>query len=645
MSTSDPIDSNQKPIEDGASALSKNIEVAGLLSVNLLQVMKGVSSVVGKIPLGPLSTLLKGFINIGTNVANKFLEIDAIASKMTQTFGTGKANIQQTKETLYDAGAEMLTFSKSFKTINEAMEGANKLASDYSALLNRSILLSKESIVELQLVIEATGVGSEKLIPGFVNAGFQISRVKEEMEGVMNYAIGMGVNVNAVSSRVADNLKQFDKYNFQNGIQGLTKMATQAAKLGVDMKDIFTVADKLMDPDEAIKMSSALQRLGVTSSALLDPLKLMDMAQNSPEELQNEIAKMATQYSKLNEKTGQFEIINKREFKAIAEASNMSVESLSLISKKGLEAKTILSQLSIPTFNMSEEDQSLVTSLAQFDKGTGEYKIKVGQGDQAKEKSVGLLTPEDFDELRKSVKPEKIEDVAKDQLSINQSLNRAIETLNQTQLEGIVTNRELNKTMQQFTTGAKTFAKAQVGSDVDANKKGEGLRTANTPEKITKGLEKKGSGLIDSVKEVFNQPIPPTSQPAQDFIFRPGQDPLRFSEGDLVMGIDEESLSNAIKSKKTSNYKEESFNNYKIPSESNDKSLDRFNEVKNQSQTITNIQQASGEITLNVVIKAEVPSGMDKEKFNTLITDTGVMQNIKREIEKVTSNFSLTPKK
>ena len=182
MSTGDPIDSNQKTTEEGDSALRANIELAGVSAVSLLKVMQGVSAVVGKIPLGPLSTLLKGFINIGTNVAEQFLKIDAIASKMTQTFGTGKANIQQTKETLYDAGAEMLTFSKSFKDINSAMEGANKLASDYSATLNRSILLSKQSIVELQLVIEATGVGSDKLIPGFVNAGFQISRVKEEKD-------------------------------------------------------------------------------------------------------------------------------------------------------------------------------------------------------------------------------------------------------------------------------------------------------------------------------------------------------------------------------------------------------------------------------------------------------------------------------
>jgi hypothetical protein len=35
----------------------------------------------------------------------------------------------------------------------------------------------------------------------------------------------------------------------------------------------------------------------------------------------------------------------------------------------------------------------------------------------------------------------------------------------------------------------------------------------------------------------------PAKPPAQDFVMRPGQAPLQFSKGDLVMGIDEGSLS------------------------------------------------------------------------------------------------------
>ncbi len=636
--TTDP---NQKGDTEG-SALVKKLQLIGKDTFNITEGLGKITGLLTKLPLGPLKNLFSGILGVTTGVADQFLKIDAIASKMTQTFGIGKANIQQTKETLYDAGAELLTFSKSFDSINEAMEGANKIAASYSATLNRSILLSKESIVELQAVTEATGVGTDKLIPAFVNAGIRISSVGDEMKDVMNYAISMGVNVNAVASRVADNLKQFDKYNFQNGVQGLTKMATQAAMLGTDMGKVFEIADKLMDPDSAIEMSAALQRLGVTQSDLLDPLRLMDLAQNDPAELQNQIAQMAKQFGKLNEQTGQFEIINKRGFKEVAAAMGYPVDELSKMAKRGMEADTILSQLSMPTFDMTEDDKSLITNLAQFDKATGEYKIKVGQ----EEKAVGLLTDKDFEELRKAVEPKEVKDVAQEQLSANQVLNRSLETLNQTQIEGIVTNKTLNTTMQSFNTKAQAFTKKQVGDDVSKNKEKIGIRDAKKIEEILpKGKEK-----ITDIATNLNDTI------AKDFIFRPGQDPLRFSEGDLVMGIDEKSLSNP---KKPSEFSEESLNNYKIPSEgsekslntykipsdSNDNSLDRFNEVKSQSQTITNIQQASGEITLNVVIKAEVPAGMDKEMFNTLITDTNVIQNIKNNIEKVSSNFNLTPKK
>jgi hypothetical protein len=200
--------------------------------------------------------------------------------------------------------------------------------------------------------------------------------------------------------------------------------------------------------------------------------------------------------------------------------------------------------------------------------------------------------------------------------------------------------------MQKFTKGAQTFTKDRIDKDVKLNKSSDSVRKVETIEAAKTAGEDKlvgTEGIISSFTAAMNPTTTPP--PAEDFIFRPGQDPLRFSEGDLVMGIDEESLGNSLNVKKPSEFREESFNNYKIPSESNDRSLDRFNEVKSQSQTITNIQQASGEITLNVVIKAEVPPGMDKEMFNTLITDTNVIQNIKSNIEKVSSNFNLTPKK
>jgi hypothetical protein len=91
-------------------------------------------------------------------------------------------------------------------------------------------------------------------------------------------------------------------YNFEGGIKGLAKMAATSERLGLSMQTVFNQADKIMNPEGAIEMSAALQRLGVTSSGLLDPLRAMDLAQNDPEQLQKEMVNLGKEFTRFNEK-------------------------------------------------------------------------------------------------------------------------------------------------------------------------------------------------------------------------------------------------------------------------------------------------------------------------------------------------------
>jgi hypothetical protein len=102
-------------------------------------------------------------------------------------------------------------------------------------------------------------------------------------------------------------MESMNKYNFQGGVDGLAKMAAQASSMRIDMKTTLNFAEGLYNPEKAIEMSSALQRLGVTQSDLLDPLRLMDLSLNDPTELQNQLVQMTEQFVQLNEK-GQFQI-------------------------------------------------------------------------------------------------------------------------------------------------------------------------------------------------------------------------------------------------------------------------------------------------------------------------------------------------
>ena len=103
-------------------------------------------------------------------------------------------------------------------------------------------------------------------------------------------------------------MNYMNQFTFQGGVEGLAKMAAQAVSLRINMDSTLNLANRLFDPENAIETAAAMQRLGATQSDLLDPLRLMDLAQNDPTELQNQIAEMSKQFVQLN-KDGNFEIM------------------------------------------------------------------------------------------------------------------------------------------------------------------------------------------------------------------------------------------------------------------------------------------------------------------------------------------------
>jgi len=183
--------------------------------------------------------------------------------------------IADASPTLVKLGIDQTEAAANYTKIADAMGGA--------------VSMGTEAIVEMSAAAKISGTDAGALAAKFREVGVSVYDAGDQMKEVANYARNVGVSVSAVSSGVLSNLNKLNTMNFQGGVEGLTRMAAQAARLGVDMGKVLQTADSLMDPDKAIDMAASLQRLGVTSSALLDPLRAMDMAQNDPEALQNEM--------------------------------------------------------------------------------------------------------------------------------------------------------------------------------------------------------------------------------------------------------------------------------------------------------------------------------------------------------------------
>ncbi|NBO22516.1 hypothetical protein EBU94_04140, partial [bacterium] len=224
-------------------------------------------------------------------------------------------------------------------------------------IFGRNVQLTEDEYTNLLATQKVTGVNVENLEKGFLNAGMSIKDITETMYEVTQVASAIGVNAKTLSSTVVDNLDKLNRYGFQNGIDGLARMAAKTQLLRIDFQTITSFADKLFSPEKAIETAATLQRLGATSASLLDPLKLMDMAQNDVGALTNELGDLFATYVDFDEETKQFKILPgaRADIRALSEELGIPVDQIEkmAIGTKDLEKK--LSEISFAGFEVDDD--------------------------------------------------------------------------------------------------------------------------------------------------------------------------------------------------------------------------------------------------------------------------------------------------
>jgi hypothetical protein len=195
------------------------------------------------------------------------------------------------------------------------------------------------------------------------------------------------------------------------------------------MSSTLSIADGLFDPEKAISMAASMQRLGVAQSDLLDPLRLMDLAQNDPAELQNQIAKMSEQFVRLN-KDGNFEIMPgaKRQMKEIESAMGLPAGQLAKMALGSAELAEKMKAIKFPGGDITEDQRTMIANMAEMNKGTGKYEVSfTGEKGEKVTKSVAELSKPDIEALSKQ--PKTLEDVAKSQLTQQESMAASLATI------------------------------------------------------------------------------------------------------------------------------------------------------------------------------------------------------------------------
>ena len=368
------------------------------------------------------------------------LDIDTLSSKMLAQFGQSELMAQSMRAAL----------SESLDAIQEmggTLEEVANLQQRTAEVLGRNVVLSADGAKDLYASYKVTNIEVGKMVSSMADVGTSAYNTASEMKKVVDIARESGVNAQLVSGKVIDNMKYLNQFNFEGGVSGLAKMAAQASMLRIDMRETMNFAERVYKPEGAIEMAAALQRLGVAQGDLLDPLKLMDLSQNDPAELQNQIAQMSKQFVDLKEDGSGFEIApgGKRQLQEIAEAMKMPYTELTKMALAGADFDKKMKEISFPKEFADEKDRNLIANMAEMGKGR-QYQVTIG----GKPKDVDQLTAKDIEDLKvaSQTAPKTMEELAQSQLdtltAISGGINRLV-TLPGKMAAGTYTADELLK--------------------------------------------------------------------------------------------------------------------------------------------------------------------------------------------------------
>lgn len=426
---------------------------------------------------------MKEYANIGTQIRLDLEQINALAGQLNKTFGETRERIGAIEGTLRDV-------EPFFKSLGVTANEAASFISQLSVESKKNVIASSESLKELLTTSKVLGQEPDRFVGPLTDVGIQFGNIQENLEGSVNYVRSIGMNTQEIFSDVVRNSEMMNRYNFEGGVMGLTKMAAQSAMLRVNMTATANLAEKVFDPEGAIEVASAMQRLGVNMGMLSDPFALMDASINDPAGLQKSIADVAARFTVFDEKSKSFKIDpgGIRQLREIAQATGVSYENLTKMGLAAANSGEIMKQLSFAG-SLSEEDKMYVANLAEMQGGDYVIKVKNEEGKEEFKK----LSELGEDQLKATIEaskaaPKSMEDIARAQLSAGEIAANNLAAIRQNLVGGIADTRGIRE-LPELTRGV---------TDSVANALRETLPQKDQVTGVTDEIAKKfGTNIID----------------------------------------------------------------------------------------------------------------------------------------------------
>lgn len=404
---------------------------------------------------------------VGGDILKQIQNEEQLRTDINEQIGITGNLSRSVRDTIIESTTSALRFgygmsdvSKMFQSMAEITGKANFMSvetANKSYSVARSFVGSLGDVGRLLGEAEKVGLGASDTLTAIEKTG--------------RSSLGLGLNTKKTTELLKTDLSKLNEYGFKNGIDGLNRMVQKSVEFRMNLGEVFKIADKVMSPDGAIELTANLQVLGGAIGDFNDPMKLMYMATNNVEGLQDALIGAAGGLATYNQEQGRFEItgVNLRRAKEMAAQLGIEYKEFAKGAIAAQERLSVVQDLAGKGFGLNEKDTEFIANLSQMKDGKMVLSIPEDVSQKlgvATETAISDLTQQQIEILKankEELEQKPLEDVAREQFSkikliqmdVNALANRAIKGYT-TPVRDIAENSGMVKSLQEIATvGAK----------------------------------------------------------------------------------------------------------------------------------------------------------------------------------------------
>jgi hypothetical protein len=389
-----------------------------------------------------VKTIFSAIGAVGDQILNQLARESQLRTDINESIGIAGDLSKTLRDDIVDSTAAGIRFGYGMNNVRDMIRKIMEESGRFNLVSQKTIestfATSRAFIGDLRDMGEA--------ISQFEKIGVGASSATVAIEKAGKGSLELGLSGKKTTQDLRTNIEKLNEFGFKNGIQGLAEMSRKATEFRISMGEAFKIAENVMDPDKAIELSANLQVLGGAIGDFNDPLKLMYMATNNVEGLQDALIEAAGSLATYNSEQGRFEIsgVNLRRAREMAKTLGIDYKELTrtaIASQERLAASTALMGKGL---NLKPEDQEFLTNLSRMDGGKMIIDVpeslqkKLGITEQSK--AIEDLSQVQIDALlqnREQFQKMSVEDIARDQLDNVENIRRDVAAMVQMQLRNL----------------------------------------------------------------------------------------------------------------------------------------------------------------------------------------------------------------